>query len=52
VFVGVFKDWRCGSSGRVPALQVQSPEFALKKKKKVFEAIHIRNLKGIGALIN
>jgi hypothetical protein len=20
-------DWRCGSSGRAPALQVQSPEF-------------------------
>jgi hypothetical protein len=31
-------NWRCGSSGRVPALQVQSPECKLqshsKKKKK------------------
>jgi hypothetical protein len=26
-------DWRCGSSGRVPALQVQSPEFKPQKKK-------------------
>jgi hypothetical protein len=31
-------DWRCGSSNRVPALQVQSPEFKAqfhqKKKRK------------------
>jgi hypothetical protein len=31
-------DWRCGSSGRVPALQAQSPEFKPKnffKKREV-----------------
>jgi hypothetical protein len=27
-------DWKVGSSGRVPALQVHSPEFNKKKKKK------------------
>jgi hypothetical protein len=38
-------DWRCGSSSRVPALQVQGPEFKLwsyhfppkkKKEKKIY----------------
>jgi hypothetical protein len=27
-------DWGCGSSHRVPALQVQSPESHQKKKKE------------------
>jgi hypothetical protein len=32
-------DWRCGSSGGMPALEVQSPEFkpqSHQKKKKFF----------------
>jgi hypothetical protein len=46
-------DWRCGSSSRVPALQVQSPEFKpqfnLKKKKgerkETFsKVIHLRQI--------
>jgi hypothetical protein len=34
------RDWRCGSSGRIPPLQAQSPEFKLQnhqKKKKCLE---------------
>jgi hypothetical protein len=27
-------DWRCGSSGRVPAWQVQSPEIQLQSHQK------------------
>jgi hypothetical protein len=27
-------DWRCGSSGREPILQEQSPEFKSHQKKK------------------
>jgi hypothetical protein len=28
------KDWRCGSTGKAPALHVQSPEFKLQSQKK------------------
>jgi hypothetical protein len=27
-------DWKCGSSGRKPALQARSPEFKLQSHKK------------------
>jgi hypothetical protein len=40
-------DWRCGSSHRVPALQVQSPEFKpqshQKKKKKISQLYTTNN---------
>jgi hypothetical protein len=40
-------DWRCGSSSRVPALQVQSPEFKLQyhenKTKKGFICYAVLN---------
>jgi hypothetical protein len=29
-------DWRCGSSGRAPALQAQIPEFKAKKQNFLF----------------
>jgi hypothetical protein len=46
-------DWRCGSSGRAPALQVQNPEFKrqshqqnktkTKNKPTLITAIHHQN---------
>jgi hypothetical protein len=43
-------DWRCGSSGRVPALQVLNPKFKpqsyhLKKKKGIFVTGGLRESK-------
>jgi hypothetical protein len=32
-------DWRCGSSGRVPAMQAWNPEFSPEKKKKEREYV-------------
>jgi hypothetical protein len=36
-------DWRCGSSSRVPALQVRSPEFKFQsyKKERVGESLPV-----------
>jgi hypothetical protein len=40
-YIKVSVDWKCGSSGKAPVLQAQSPEFKpqshkKKKKKKVY----------------
>jgi hypothetical protein len=34
-------DWRCGSSGREPALQVQNPKFKHQSHQKKKQNLHL-----------